>query len=216
MPSPRRLIPLVVVAVAATALVLSGCTVNPPAPAVTVTVTPAAADPTPSASETQAPAANPAKPTPPHTTDDPCLRDSVKITYTATDNSAGHAHGILTFTSIASTPCNLVSYPTVWFDNPEAQQPMGAHSTKEPHTGLVPDFDLQPGASATATVTITDAGLVDGCNAVTAIAFLVIPPLPGDPPSDWSKYVEHVEIPATQACTNSNIALITVGYMNPA
>ena len=212
----RRLLPFAAVAVAATALVLSGCTVTPPAPAVTVTVTPAAAAPTPSGSPTQAPAANPAKPAPPHTTDDPCLRENVNITYAATDNSAGQAHGILTFTNISSTACNLVSYPTVWFDNPEAQQPMGAKATKEPHTGLVPDFDLAPGASATATVTITNAGLVEGCNVVTSIAFLVIPPLPGDPPSEWSKYVQHVEIPATQACTNSSIALITVGYMNPA
>lgn len=138
------------------------------------------------------------------------------MSYAATGNSAGHAHGILTFTNTSSAACNLQGYPTVWFDNPEAQQPMGAPATIDPIGGLVPDFDLEPGASATATVTITQAGIVDGCTLVTANAFLVIPPLPGPPPTDWSSYVRHLPIDPTPACSNDTIALIAVGPMSPA
>ncbi len=211
MSSPRRLAPLAVVAVAATTLVLSGCTVTTPAPSVTVTATPAAATPSPTAPSASAPA----KPAPP-AANPPCTRDDVKTTYAATDGSAGHAHGILTFTSIVAAPCELTGYPTVWFDNPEGQSPMGAPAGKDTSSGTVPDFTLQPGASATAAVTITDAGLVAGCTPVTAIAFLVIPPIPGGPPADTEMLVQHVVIPATPACANSAIGLITVGPMNPA
>ncbi len=182
---------------------LAGCT--PPAP--TPSASTASATPSPTTTPTPTP-------TPTHTTDDPCLRDSLDITYTATDNSAGHAHGIITLTNISTATCNIEGYPTVWFDNPEAQQAMGAAATKEPFDGTVPSFDLVPGASAVSNLTITEAGFVDGCTMVDSIALLVVPPLPGEV-SDPSQFWRHVPIDATPACSNDDATLLSVSAAIP-
>jgi hypothetical protein len=198
-----------VVALAAATMLLSGCTPPAPIPSATVAAPTASATPSPTPSATAAGTS-----TPPHTTDDPCLRDSISTTYTPTDNTAGHAHGIITITNISSKTCNIQGYPTVFFDNPEAQQAMGAKSTKDTSGGPVADFDLVPGASATAPLTITQAGIVDGCTVVTANALLVAPPLPGAV-TDYSGYWQFVGIDPTPACQEDSIGLLTVGSMIP-
>jgi hypothetical protein len=152
---------------------------------------------------------------PPHTTDDPCLRDSLDITYTPTDNTAGHAHGVITLTNISGATCNIEGYPNVWFDNPEAQQAMGAKAVKEPFGSIVPSFDLVPGASAVSQLTITQAGLVDGCTIVQSIALLITPPLPGQV-GDPSQFWRHVPIDATDACTEDAVGLLSVTTALPA
>jgi hypothetical protein len=144
------------------------------------------------------------------------LRANITTTYTPTDNTAGQAHGIITITNISGVTCNLQGYPSVWFDNPEAQVNMGARAAYDGNNGqLVQSFDLVPGASATAPLTITQAGFVDGCNLVTSIALLVISPLPAQPISNLSQLWQHVDIGATPACSNDNIGLLTVGAMVP-
>jgi hypothetical protein len=200
-----------VVALAAATMLLTGCTPPAPIPSATVAAPTVSATPTPSPTASATAAGTS---TPPHTTDDPCLRDSISTTYTPTDNTAGHAHGIITITNISSKTCNIQGYPTVFFDNPEAQQAMGAESKKDTSGGMVADFDLVPGASATAPLTITQAGIVEGCTVVTANALLIAPPLPGAV-TDYSGYWQFVGIDPTPACQEDSIGLLTVGSMIP-
>jgi len=178
-------IPLAVAAV----LVLSGC--HPSAP------------PTGSPSSTPTTSASASSsPTPSAVSGPPaCTRDQVSISFYPTDNSAGHAHGVLTFANTSQQDCAITGYSTVVFDNPEALQPMGAPASHDPSEPTGPAVMTVEGFS-TADLTITDAGIVDGCTVVTAHALLVT--LPGE-----SQYVE-VAMPPTQACQNAGIGLLTV------
>lgn len=179
-------IPLVVPLVVA-AVLLSGC--QPSAP------------PSGSPSSTPTSSATPS-PTPSVVAGAPaCTRDQVHIVYSPTDNSAGHAHGVLTFANTSQQTCSVTGYSTVVFDNPEAQQAMGAPASHDPSEPTGPAVMTVEGFS-TADLTITDAGIVDGCTIVTASALLVT--LPGE-----SQYQE-VAIPPTQACQNDSIGLLTV------
>jgi hypothetical protein len=134
--------------------------------------------------------------------------DQLNIVYSPTDNTAGHAHGVLTFANTSQQDCSLTGYATVVFDNPEAQQPMGQPATHDPSEPTGPAVASVDGFS-TADLTITDAGIVDGCTIVTAIALLVTPP-------GLSQY-QHVVIPPTQACQNDSIGLLSVSsnYIPP-
>ncbi|MBN9240420.1 MAG: hypothetical protein BGO97_11960 [Micrococcales bacterium 70-64] len=141
----------------------------------------------------------------------PCTRDNLTITYGVADASAGHAHGVLTFVNSSGTACSMTGYPVVVFSNPEAAQPMGALATSDsssPSTGV----ELAPGQSATAAVTVTQAGDVDGCDVVTAKALIVAPPL--DHTFDWSSDGRNVPVDL-DACNNDDIGLITVGAVTP-
>lgn len=185
---------------------LVGCTPPTPEP-----------DPEPTVSETNA-AEPTAEPTSdpvaelPNTTDDPCLRESLQITYTAVDNTAGQAHGVLTFTNTSGTVCNLEGYPSVWFSFPEASSAMGAKVNID-SASPVTSFDLAPGATATAKLTIVNAGNVDGCDPADATSMLVIPPLPGEILEDRELWWRFVPIDPTPACRNDDLTLLTVGAM---
>jgi len=186
-------IPLVV-PLAFAAVLLSGC--QPSAP------------PSGSPSSTPTSSATPS-PTPTSGAGAPaCTRDQVLVSYSPTDNSAGHAHGVLTFANTSQQTCSITGYSTVVFDNPEAQQAMGAPASHDPSEPTGPAVMTVEGFS-TADLTITDAGIVDGCTIVTSIALLVA--LPGE--TDY----QHVVIPPTQACQNDSIGLLTVSsnYIAP-
>lgn len=137
-----------------------------------------------------------------------CTLDQLNIVYSPTDNTAGHAHGVLTFGNTSQQDCALTGYATVVFDNPEALQPMGLPASQNPSEPTGPAVASVDGFS-TADLTITDAGIVDGCTIVTATALLVTPP-------GLSQYRE-VPIPPTQACQNDDIGLLTVSsnYIPP-
>jgi hypothetical protein len=130
-----------------------------------------------------------------------CTLDQLNIVYSPTDNTAGHAHGVLTFGNTSQQNCSLTGYATVVFDNPEALEPMGLPASHDPSEPTGPAVASVDGFS-TADLTITDAGIVDGCTLVTATALLVTPP-------GLSQYRE-VPIPPTQACQNDDIGLLTV------
>jgi hypothetical protein len=130
-----------------------------------------------------------------------CTLDQLNIVYSPTDNTAGHFHGVLTFANTSQQDCSLTGYATVVFDNPEAQQPMGLPASQNPSEPTGPAVASVDGFS-TADLTITDAGIVDGCTMVTATALLVTPP-------GLSQY-RVVSIPPTQACQNDSIGLLTV------
>jgi Protein of unknown function (DUF4232) len=194
-------------------MVLSGCTPPTPTPTIaevstpTPTVTPSEAAPAPP------PVADPA-PMPPHTTDDPCVRDDVAFSFEPTDGTAGHLHGNLLMFNIGTRTCNVEGYPTLWFQKVGPDTPMGLKASKEPIDGLVASFDLVPGASAVAAVTITQAEIVEGCTVVNAVSFLAIPPLPGLV-NDWENFARHVTTPSMSACDNPDIGLLSVGPMFP-
>lgn len=191
---------------AAVLVTLVGCTPPAPEPDPEPTVSQ-----TPAAESTPEPTSDPVAKLP-HTTDDPCLRDNLQITYTAVDNTAGHAHGVITFTNTSGTVCNLEGYPSVWFSFPEASSAMGAEVTIDP-ASPVTSFDLAPGATATAQLTIVNAGNVDGCDPVDATSMLIIPPLPGAVPEDLELWARFVPIDPTPACRNDDLTLLTVGAM---
>jgi hypothetical protein len=165
----------------------------------------------PSASGSASPSAS-ATPSPTPSSDagsvPTCTLDQLDIVYSPTDNTAGHAHGVLTFGNTSQQDCSLTGYATVVFDNPEAQQPMGLPASHDPSEPTGPAVASVSGFS-TADLTITDAGIVDGCTIVTATALLVTPP-------GLTQY-RHVPIPPTQACQNDDIGLLTVSsnYIPP-
>ncbi|HEY4152410.1 MAG TPA: DUF4232 domain-containing protein [Pseudolysinimonas sp.] len=155
---------------------------------------------TPSTSATASPS-----PTPTPTADAggtaTCTLAQLNIVYSPSDNTAGHAHGVLTFANTSQQDCALTGYATVVFDNPEAQQPMGLAASHDPSEPTGPAVASVDGFS-TADLTITDAGIVDGCTIVTATALLVTPP-------GLSQY-RYVPIAPTQACQNDDIGLLAV------
>jgi len=185
----------------AVVMVLSGC--HPTAP-------PSGSPSSTAGSSTSATPS--ATPTPTHSSAEggapTCTLDQLAINYSPTDNSAGHAHGVLTFANTSQQSCSLTGYSTVVFDNPEALQPMGKPASQNPSQPTGPALMGVDGFS-TADLTITDAGIVEGCTIVTASALLVTPP-------GLTQYRE-VAIPPTQACRNDGIGLLTVSsnYIAP-
>jgi hypothetical protein len=164
----------------------------------------------------------PTVPTPTETTASPvagtaeCTTDNLSITYAATDNTAGHEHGILTFTnSHGDTTCGMNGYPSAYFSHPEAFSAMGAVSTND--TVTVPSLVvLAPGDHAQAAVTITRAEIVEGCTVVTATALLVAPPL--SHPANFGELgdAQHVDIADTSACNNASISLLAIAAVTAA
>ncbi|MEO6114820.1 MAG: DUF4232 domain-containing protein [Pseudolysinimonas sp.] len=190
-----RALPLAAVAVTIV-LLLAGCHSNPGNP---VGSTAASASPSASAST--------AGPTP--TSSVPasaaCTRDGLKITYQGTDNTAGHFHGVLTFTNTGAA-CSMNGYPIVYVGQPEAEEPMGAASTNDT-TSAPALVNLAAGASAHAAVTITDAGVV--CDPVDTTYLLASPPL--SHPFEWTSDAEHVYNVNIGGCNDSSVSLIQVG-----
>lgn len=186
----------VATAVLAVALLLSGCH--------------GSSGPSGSPSASSSTSATPTgAPTPTQTPDATgCTVSQLDIVYGATDNSAGHAHGYLTFGNISQQDCVLTGYATVYFQNPTTLAPMGlaaSHDQSEPTGPANASVD----GFSTADLTITNAGFVDGCTPVTATALLVTPP--------GLSHVVVVPIDPTPACANSNIGLLSVSsnYIPP-
>lgn len=135
-----------------------------------------------------------------------CTRDSLKITYQGTDNTAGHFHGVLTFTNTGTAPCSMKGYPIVFMGQEEAEGTQGAASTND--TSSSPALvTVAPGAAAHAAATITDAGVV--CEPVDTSYLVASPPL--TVPFDESTNGEHVYNVNVQACSDDSISLIQVG-----
>jgi Protein of unknown function (DUF4232) len=192
-----RLRVLPVVAAVAVVALLSGCH-GSTGPSGSPTASPSSSSstsPTPSPTPTPTTAAAPA-----------CTRDSLKITYQGTDNSAGHFHGVMTFTNTSAAACTMNGYPIVYMGQEEAEGTQGAASTND--TSVAPALvTVAPGAAAHAAVTITDAGNV--CDPVDTTYLVAAPPLTA--PFDESTNAEHVYNVDVQACNDPSISLIQVG-----
>ena len=134
-----------------------------------------------------------------------CTRDGLKITYQGTEGTAGHFHGILTFTNTGAA-CTMKGYPTVYVGQPEAEEPMGAVSTNDT-TSTPALVNLGAGAAAHAAITITDAGVV--CEPVDTTYLIAGPPV--SHPFDWNADGEHVDAVDIQGCDDSTVSLVQVG-----
>lgn len=135
-----------------------------------------------------------------------CTRDSVRITYQGTDNTAGHFHGVLTFTNTSAASCTMNGYPVAYIGQPEAEETMGAASTDDTTSAPTP-VTVPPGGTAHAAVTITDAGNV--CDPVDITYLIAAPPLAH--PFDLSTDGEHVDGVIAAGCNDASISLIQVG-----
>jgi hypothetical protein len=162
---------------AASVALLTGCLAAVPAPSLT-----------PEASESS-------------TSAEPTACADLTVDYAATDNSAGHAHGILTFTNDADAACTIEGYPAVHIENAINGDPMGAASSDDPV--ISPSLILLgPGDHATAAVTITRADIVEGCDLQTSVALLV---------AAAAADVKRVDVPEFSGCKNDSIGLLSVG-----
>ena len=194
--SRLRVIPAATIVVAV-ALLLAGCH-----PTGGSSGSPSAS---PSSSTSAKPTVTPT-PTPTTAAAPACTRDTLKITYQGTDNSAGHFHGVLTFTNTGSAACSMTGYPIVYMGQEEAEGTQGAASTND--TTSTPSLvTVAPGAAAHAATTITDAGNV--CDPVDTTYLVAAPPL--TVPFDESTNAEHVYNVDVQACNDPSISLIQVG-----
>lgn len=195
-------LPLLLLLLAAAGL-LAGCALLP---ASHDGATPSTSPPVPITPHTGYPA-----PTPPHPGSGivpPCTLDQLSISYSPTDNTAGHAHGVLTFANTGSSECELTGYATVVFGGPDGHQAMGLPSTHDaahPTTAAVASV----GGFSTADLTITRASNVQSCTVVTVTVLLVTPP--------GLDHERVVPIPATEACDDSDIGLLSVSanYIPP-
>jgi hypothetical protein len=186
--SRLRAVPIATVVVAV-ALLLAGChPTSGPSGSPT-------ASPTSSTSATPTPT-----PTPTATDTADCSANQLQIVYGATDGSAGHAHGVLTFGNLGQTDCILTGYSTVSFQNPTTLQPMGPAAVHDPSESAGP-ADASVDGFSTADLTITDASIVGGCTIVTATALLVTPP--------GMSHQFVVPVDPTQACSN-DVGLLSV------
>ncbi len=135
-----------------------------------------------------------------------CTRDSLKITYQATDNTAGQFHGLLNFKNTSATACSMKGYPIVYLGQPEAEQTMGAVSTNDT-TSTVAVVNLPAGGTAQAAITITDAGAV--CQPVGTSYLIASPPL--DHPFDTQADGQHVYDVNVSGCNDDSVSLVRVG-----
>lgn len=141
-----------------------------------------------------------------------CTRDNLTITYAATDNTAGHAHGILTFSNTGAQPCGMAGFPIVYMGNSEVAQPVGLPASPDGAAGA--GFVIEPGQAATAALTITQAGIIEGCDVVQTVHLVVAPPQ--DDPFVWEDDAQHVSIASTDSCNEDSIGLLTVRTLQPA
>jgi hypothetical protein len=141
--------------------------------------------------------------------DDPCLRDKIKGEWVVTESSAGHAHGVLNFQNISGSTCEMEGFPRVWFQDDTTADAIGLRAAYDYEKPSI-SFDLLPGAWAWAPVTITQAGIMDGCTIVTSSSFLVVPTYPVAA-APWQTVAEKVQTAGIPACSNPDIGLILVG-----
>jgi Protein of unknown function (DUF4232) len=186
------------------ALALTGCSVphhSQPGSASTLSPNAVTASPAAPAPTAKPAAPPPPPPPPPPPSVDPCQSNVLKITYTATDSTAGHTHGVLLFKNVSAAPCDTSGWPTVYFYSMTGTYKDIGSKSQDDHTTIPGVITVQPGGTFSALTTITDGTLVEGCTVVTVQNLDVTPP-GGD--SSWI-----VSDPDQTACSNS-VALIAV------
>jgi hypothetical protein len=157
--------------------------------------TSASASPTPTPTETTPP------PPPPEAA---CTFDDLEITLGEAEGAAGSTTVPIVFENAGSAACIVEGYPTVAFVGDENGTQLGA-AAAEDAASTVASVSLEPGGSASATLTITDAVNVDDCDPADADGFRVFPPGSND--------AEFLATTDYQACTNTSVNILTVGAL---
>ncbi|WP_082576172.1 DUF4232 domain-containing protein [Arthrobacter sp. Soil762] len=196
---------VITTAVAAAALMLTAC--GPSQPQTQGTTTPG----TNSASPSTAPATPDASASPSATNTQagPALCKAATLS-AATDASGGGAAGSvymkLNLTNTGTEPCLLKGYPGVSLTANADGAPIGAAATRDESTPVA-DVLLAPGQTGTAVLRYTQAANYSDCTLTDAAGYRIYPP----------EDTASLFLPQpTSACTNANIALLSVGAFQPA
>jgi hypothetical protein len=200
---------LVVTTAAAAALLLSGCggsstqaqsATSPPSPsAVETSQPPATSDAAPDSSAAAPPSTAKAGP-------ELCKAASLTGTTDATGGgAAGSIYMQLILTNSGTEPCLLKGFAGVSLTAGADGEPIGAAATRD-DSGPVSDVTLAPGKAGTATLRYTQAANYPECTRTPAAGFRVYPP------NDTASLF----IPQPlDACTNTEINLLTIGAFQP-
>ena len=200
---------LVVTMAAAAALLLSGCggsstqaqsATSPPSPSATETSQPPATSP--AAPESSAAAA------PSTAKGGPQLCKAASLTGTTDATGGGAAGSIymqLILTNSGTEPCLLKGFAGVSLTAGADGEPIGAAATRD-DSGPVTDVTLAPGKAGTATLRYTQAANYPDCTKTPAAGFRVYPP------NDTASLFIPQQL---DACTNTEINLLTIGAFQP-
>jgi len=200
---------LVVTTAAAAALLLSGCggsstqaqsATSPPSPSATETSQPPATSATaPESSAAAAPSTAKAGP-------QLCKAASLTGTTDATGGgAAGSIYMQLILTNSGTEPCLLKGFAGVSLTAGADGEPIGAAATRD-DSGPVTDVTLAPGKAGTATLRYTQAANYPDCTKTPAAGFRVYPP------NDTASLFIPQQL---DACTNTEINLLTIGAFQP-
>ena len=200
---------LVVTTAAAAALLLSGCggsstqaqsATSPPSPSATETSQPPATSA--AAPESSAAAA------PSTAKGGPQLCKAASLTGTTDATGGGAAGSIymqLILTNSGTEPCLLKGFAGVSLTAGADGEPIGAAATRD-DSGPVTDVTLAPGKAGTATLRYTQAANYPDCTKTPAAGFRVYPP------NDTASLFIPQQL---DACTNTEINLLTIGAFQP-
>ncbi|HKU03198.1 MAG TPA: DUF4232 domain-containing protein [Arthrobacter sp.] len=201
-------------AAAATALLLTACGPSQPQSQTTTPATGQASQSATASASTAPPSAPatsmPASPAPATSAaGGPGLCKAAGLT-AATDASGGGAAGSvymkLNLTNKGSEPCILRGFAGVSLVADAAGAPIGAPAARDDSAGVV-DVLLAPGQTGTAVLRYTQARNYQGCTAVDAAGYRIYPPEDTD-----SLFIPE----PTTACSNADIALLSIGAFQPA
>ncbi|WP_028277168.1 DUF4232 domain-containing protein [Arthrobacter sp. I3] len=209
MRSQRMKHALVVTTAAAAALLFSGCggsstqaqsATSPPSPSATETSQPPATSATaPESSAAAAPSTAKAGP-------QLCKAASLTGTTDATGGgAAGSIYMQLILTNSGTEPCLLKGFAGVSLTAGADGEPIGAAATRD-DSGPVTDVTLAPGKAGTATLRYTQAANYPDCTKTPAAGFRVYPP------NDTASLFIPQQL---DACTNTEINLLTIGAFQP-
>jgi len=163
------LIPAAAVLAAGVALSLSACLPEPgPGPSPAPTTTSAAPAPSPSSGPAPTPTAGPM---PPST----CTINQLLLSTGQAQGAAGSTIVPITVKNISQVPCEAGGYPGISFVGDGNGTEIGAPAERDA-TVAPQRVTLQPGGTATITVTVTEAGNIAGCTPTPVDGFRIYPP----------------------------------------
>lgn len=197
---------VITTAVAAAALMLTGC--GPSQPQGQTTTQPATSSSSPSTTSAS-PGGPSSSSSVPAATTGPALCKAGSLA-AATDATGGGAAGSvymkLLLTNTGAEPCLLRGFPGVSLAADAAGEPIGAPAKRDEATPAT-DVLLAPGQSGSAVLRYTHAENYAGCALADAAGYRIYPP----------EDTASIFLPQpTKACSNAEIELLTIGAFQPA
>jgi hypothetical protein len=158
-----------IIGLASFGLLVTACTsAGTPVATKTVTVTPPPSTKTVTASPTTAPSGP-----------GPCLTSELRLAVGQENGAAGTIYHPLDFTNLSSASCTMYGYPGVAFVTSRGGSVVGAPAGRRIIGGIAPTLiTLQPGATAHATLAISDVLVSNQCHShqVPVSTIQVYPP----------------------------------------